>query len=229
MDVETADAFLAANTSISDGWFISSLPHIPSNFAQCHTIGPKNLPPNPTVRSLFQLFCNSAIMQHFIDFSNARLQAGGTNRAHLQQITENDLTNYFACCLQMRRHPRTRLRDYWKESSDQNADKYIPIIMSRHCWETVHACLGYDLAWLEEQTNNNCTTYMNLPEVVVVDESMVSCMIHHCPNRVFMPNKPIRNGLKVWVMGAEMKHTQYIAKFYKYKKKTKVCALKCFY
>lgn len=112
-------------------------------------------------------------------------------------------------------------RQYWMRGEPFIYCKLISQVMSLARWEQILQCLhlvdnanvirdvkepGYDrivkTRWLLDMFTNVSEAIYNLEREITVDECVIPYKGRYCFIRQFMPDKPVRFGIKVWMLAS---------------------------
>ena len=108
------------------------------------------------------------------------------------------------------------IRCYWSREEPLFHCSIIAQLMTRDCFEAILRCLHVakpcdvvdehgvvvrdkiaKVQWLVQAIRVRCENMWNCHQQLTVDESMVRYKGQYCPIRQFMPNKPVRFGIKL--------------------------------
>jgi hypothetical protein len=179
----------------------------------------------PSVLGLFEKFWSNILQRCIVRETNRYASeviesTGGKIRGglHWTPLGLQEFQAYIAMCLYMgvKKLPSTRL--YW--SRKETLFHYL-VILQRMMWEwfeLITRCLHvanapahvmdrdsatYDklhkVCWLVDEVQDRFKAMWTPNKQMTVDECMVMYKGQYCPIRQYMPLKPIRFGIKVWV------------------------------
>ena len=199
-----------------------------------HPTGPTTIVPNSPL-GIFHLFFTIDILQHIVTETNKyALQCiGEASHVNWVEVTVEELEAYFGIVILMGLVRLPTLRDYWKRDPTYH---YAPIAtaFSRDRFFELSRYLHFEdnnnlaprgtatynrLGKVQHITNLLTTrfeTVFNLNKEVAVDEAMIKFK-GRSTIKQYMPKKPIKRGIKAWVL-ADSK-TGYISRLDLYKGK----------
>ena len=225
---ESADAVLEAGQDLPTEWSTELKPVIIPPFSS--PVGP-TVPVPDTALSIFEMFFTPSILRHTVTQSNTYAQQVlGDGFDRYQQLTVEELRAYFGFCMLMAVNRLPATEDYWKRDPIYN---YTPIAsrISRDRFREIGRYLHFvdngtlaplgDPAYdrlgkirpLIDHLSSRFRAVYSPHRDVAVDEAMIKFQ-GRSSLKQYMPLKPTKRGIKVWVLGDS--HNGYFWKFQVY-------------
>jgi hypothetical protein len=192
----------------------------------------------PTSMQLFNLFWPWTILRDIVNETNRYARqddgAGGTMEGRRwEQLTMAGLKAFMAIHIYIGLKKQPNLKTYWMHDSIFHCDT-ISNIFTRQRFQDLRRCLhitnpaqyenvqrddpAYDkihqTRWLVDAIRERCKAAWNLGKKLTIDEMMVRYKGTYSPIRQYMPNKPLKWGLKVWCLACSV--SKYVWNFYFY-------------
>jgi Transposase IS4 len=176
----------------------------------------KSLATGLTQLQTSQQLLTSAIVEEIVLATNSyaeNAQKKEDPELHIRpwiSVNSIDIWRYIGCLLYMGLHVEARRKEHWTEKG------YLRHFISLTRYDQIHRYFtlrngesnprkdGETFAWKVEPIGSiirqNCQKLWNPSSYLAIDESMVAYRgrTHH---KVKLPNKPIKEGYKVWVLG----------------------------
>ena len=185
----------------------------------------------PLPHSVFDMYWTDAVVDRIVLETNRYARAvlpardnelprtkGGTS---WKDVNRADIRGWLGICILMGCKRLPSVRQYWMRSQPFLYCSLISSIMSLGRWEDIMRCLHlvdnntivrdvsdprYDriakTRWLVEMFVNVSKDIYNLEREITVDECVIPYKGRYCFIRQFMPDKPVRFGIKVWLLAS---------------------------
>jgi hypothetical protein len=188
---------------------------------------------------LFERFWDETMMRHIVAECNryAMTTTRKTNKLKCgprwEPITLKDFRAFLGIVLLMGIKDLPCIRDYWRISEPSLYCPIIASVMSRDRFEQILRCLHlvnkdtvetdkhsplYDplikCRWLLEALIRNSQALQNADEYLCVDESIVAYAGRYCAFKQYIPSKPTRYGIKVWMLCCSTTKYCYVFEVY---------------
>ena len=192
------------------------------------SLGPEGIPLPHTV---FDLYWSDACVDRIVLETNRYARAvqppvenelprtkGGRS---WKDVNRADIRGWLGICILMGCKRLPSVRQYWMRSQPFLYCPLISSIMSLERWQQIMRCLHlvdnnsivrdvsdpkYDriakTRWLVEMFVNVSKDIYNLEREITVDECVIPYKGRYCFIRQFMPDKPVRFGIKVWLLAS---------------------------
>jgi hypothetical protein len=148
-------------------------------------------------------------------------------------VTHSDIRGWMGICILMGCKRLPSVRQYWMRSQPFLYCELIASIMTLGRWEQIMRCLHLvdnntivrDVAdprfdriaktrWLVEMFVKVSKEIYNLEREITVDECVIPYKGRYCFIRQFMPDKPVRFGIKVWLLASSKSRFVYQMEVY---------------
>ena len=186
---------------------------------------------------VFRLFFTPAILEYIVTETNryARLEMGEERYRKWDIITTEDLIAYFGIMIVMGMVRLPALADYWKRDPLFQCT-IVSESMARDRFFEIHRFLHFvDISTTPLPTDDNYDRLNRIRKILTLIEERFVALYHpHCQCAVdeamvpykgrsslkqYMPKKPVKRGLKVWVRADSV--TGYISRYQVYTGKEK--------
>ena len=186
---------------------------------------------------VFHLFFTPAILEYIVTETNryARLEMGEERYRKWDIITNEDLIAYFGIMIVMGMVRLPALADYWKRDPLFQCT-IVSESMARDRFFEIHRFLHFvDISTTPLPTDDNYDRLNRIRKILTLIEERFVALYHpHCQCAVdeamvpykgrsslkqYMPKKPVKRGLKVWVRADSV--TGYISRYQVYTGKEK--------
>jgi hypothetical protein len=189
---------------------------------------PQFTPPFPNQNEPFKVLCKErdplSLLMYFLSVESIWLMCNATNeRAELfyaenecssrpwSLVTPQEFYRWLALVFYMSNAWQTRRQDYWRDT--ELYGHKLGRLMSRDRWEQIHRfwCINnaprqpedpwwYKIEPIMTGIRQRCREAFLPSSWISIDESMIA-FSGRSPDTVKMPNKPIKQGYKVWILG----------------------------
>ena len=178
----------------------------------------------PSPLGLFHRFFTVSTLKKIVKETNRYalevIREDGRTRGGLKWIplTIQEFEGYLSIRMFMSLKKLPNLRLYWSRDQVLYHCGIVSSMMSRDRFESITRCLhltpessregdksdpSYDkiwkVRWLANEVRDACATLWNANVALTVDETMIRYKGKYCPIRQYMPKKPTKFGVKVWV------------------------------
>jgi hypothetical protein len=185
----------------------------------------------PQPHSVFDLYWSDAVLDRIVLETNRYARSilptvdnelprtkGGRS---WKDVNRSDIRAWLGICILMGCKRLPSVRQYWMRSQPFLYCSLISSIMTLGRWEDIMRCLHlvdnnsivrdvndprFDriakTRWLVEMFNKVSKEIYNLEREITVDECVIPYKGRYCFIRQFMPDKPVRFGIKVWLLAS---------------------------
>ena len=185
----------------------------------------------PRPETVFELYWSDATVDRIVletnRYARTFLPPRGDNPARTkggsdwEDVDRNEIKGWLGICILMGCKRLPSIRQYWMRSQPFLYCDLISSVMTLERWQRILRCLHLvhnstlirDVAnvnfdriaktrWLVEMFVQVSKDIYNLEREITVDECVIPYKGKYCYIRQFMPDKPVRFGIKVWLLAS---------------------------